>query len=71
MKALNPYDRSFVSGSILKIEKENLDPQTGKPFQLFCYAIAAKRYVLFNLDRRQITIRKLTRTWAWTPVEPD
>ena len=38
--SLVPYNRSIVPGSILKIEDENLDPETGRPLQLFCHAIA-------------------------------
>jgi hypothetical protein len=48
--ALNPYDREAVPGSILKIEEDNFDPRTGKQRQLYCYAIAAKRYALFLKD---------------------
>jgi hypothetical protein len=46
---LNPYDRA-VPGSILEVEKENIDPESGDPRQLWAYAISAKRYALFNLD---------------------
>src|SRR5262249_43909463 len=46
-ESLNPFDRELVPGSILEIEKENFDPDTGKPWQLQCFSIAAKRYVLF------------------------
>jgi len=45
--ALNPYDRSVVPGSILKVEKENFDDQ-GARRQLWCWAISAKRYVLYT-----------------------
>jgi hypothetical protein len=45
---LNPYvDKSR---SILKIERDNYDPETGKQRQLYCLAIASKRYALFLLD---------------------
>lgn len=47
---LNPYDRKIVPGSVLEIEKENFVKKTGKRKQLYCYAISAKRYALFNLD---------------------
>jgi hypothetical protein len=47
--ALNPYDRSVVPGSILKIEDENFAAD-GQQRQLWCYAISAKRYALFTLD---------------------
>jgi hypothetical protein len=46
-EALNPYDRKVISGSVLKIEGDNLDPKTGKRRQLWCAAISAKRYALF------------------------
>jgi hypothetical protein len=48
--ALNPYSRDAIPGSILKIEDDNFDPQTGKQRQLYCYAISAKRYALFLID---------------------
>src|SRR5262249_25174814 len=48
--ALNPYDRSAVRGSILKVEAENFDPASGARRQLYCWAISAKRYCLYNLD---------------------
>jgi hypothetical protein len=48
---LNPYERK---GPLLKIEDINfgLDKNAGAPnfVDLFCLAISAKRYVLFNLD---------------------
>jgi hypothetical protein len=58
--ALNPYDRDAVPGSILKIEVENYARWGAhKRKQAFCYAISAKRYALFNLDRRgRIVLRK-------------
>ena len=48
---LNPYDRTAVPHSILKIEDDNFDPKTGKQRRLWCVAISAKRYVLFLRDR--------------------
>lgn len=50
--ALNPYDRSAVPGSILKMEDDNFDPETGAQRQIHCFAISAKRYALFLKDRR-------------------
>lgn len=47
--ALNPYDRSAVTESVLKIEKENYDERGGRR-QLYAYVIAAKRYALFTPD---------------------
>lgn len=46
-EALNPY--SF-SGSILKIEDVNYQIDGGEFLPLYCWAISAKRYCLFNLD---------------------
>ncbi len=50
-EALNPYDRDVVTGSVLKIEDDNLDPKTGKQRQLHCLAISAKRYALFLIPK--------------------
>ena len=50
-KSLSPYDKSAVPGSILKIEDDNFDPETGKQRQIWCYAISAKRYALFLRDK--------------------
>jgi len=47
---LNPYDRSVVAGSILKVESVNFDPETGARRQLECLAISAKRYALFTRE---------------------
>jgi hypothetical protein len=47
--ALNPYDRTAVPGSILKVETENYDV-SGARQQLYCWAISAKRYCLYNRD---------------------
>ena len=45
---LNPY--ADKSRSILKIERDNYDPETGKQLQLYCLAISSKRYALFLRD---------------------
>jgi hypothetical protein len=42
-EALNPYNREAVPGSILKIEGDNFDFNTGTQRQLYCFAISAKR----------------------------
>lgn len=47
--SLNCYDKSKVTGSILKIEKVNYEGK--KQIQLFGYAISAKRYCLYKYDR--------------------
>lgn len=44
---LNPYEKP---GSILQIEDVNLDAITGELTPLYCLAISAKRYALFNID---------------------
>jgi hypothetical protein len=52
-EALNPYARDAIKGSILKIEDDNFDngdPKSGKFRQIYCYAISAKRYCLFESD---------------------
>ena len=45
---LNPY--ADKSRSILKVERDNYDPETGKQRQVYCLAIASKRYALFLRD---------------------
>ncbi|HZQ17468.1 MAG TPA: hypothetical protein VFA90_02015 [Terriglobales bacterium] len=50
---LNPYDGDAGRGSILKIESDNRDPKSGKPRQVYCFAISAKRYALFLLESRR------------------
>jgi hypothetical protein len=45
---LSPYRNK--SRSILKIERDNYDPETGEQRQIFCFAISAKRYALFMPD---------------------
>lgn len=45
---LNPY--ADKTRSILKIERDNYDPQTGEQRQIYCLAISSKRYALFLRD---------------------
>jgi hypothetical protein len=52
---LNPYDRSLVSGSILKIHKLNWDRDKQRR-QLYGYSIAAKRYALYTKSTHDIEI---------------
>jgi hypothetical protein len=52
---LNPYEPDPKKGavSILEIEKQNFSKEKGKKKKLeplFCFAISAKRYALFNRD---------------------
>jgi len=44
---LNPYEEP---GSILQIEDVNYAPDTKEHVPLYCWAISAKRYALFNID---------------------
>lgn len=47
-EALNPY---AFPGSVLKVEDVNADlADASRRAPLFCYAVSAKRYALFNLD---------------------
>jgi hypothetical protein len=52
---LNPYDHDAVKTSILKREDDNYDdPKTREhQRQLYCLAISAKRYALFQLDKNR------------------
>ncbi len=52
---LNPYRKPE---SILKREEINLGIDSKELEPLFCYAISAKRYVLFNLDGGRPVLRK-------------
>lgn len=70
--ALNPYDRTAVPGSILKVEEENSVGKVRR--QLWCWAISAKRYVLFRLDGDEPTIVKVSEHGLGhllNPTDPD
>lgn len=54
--SLNPYAHDAVPGSILKIEEDNLDPETHKQRQLYCLAISAKRYALFSNNQKNDSV---------------
>jgi hypothetical protein len=47
-RALSPYDREPIPGSILEVEGINFDEQARRR-QLYAYAISAKRYCLYVL----------------------
>ena len=50
---VSPTRRKLIapwSRSILKIERDNYEPETGKQRQLYCLAISSKRYALFLRD---------------------
>ena len=52
---LNPYRKA---GSILKIEDANYRIESKELEPLYCLAISAKRYALFNLDAQGCTIMR-------------
>ena len=55
---LNPYD---FKGSILQVEKVNTALDDSGPEPLYCWAISAKRYALFNIaDDRTPIMRKIS-----------
>lgn len=61
---LHPYNRDRVPGSILELEKQNYidnSPNLERQ-QLYCYAISAKRYALYNRTTDgDVTVRKASQ----------
>jgi hypothetical protein len=57
-EALKPYSPKAVPGPVLELERENFD--SGEQRQLWCYAVSAKRYVLYNRRKGGPQLR------AWT-----
>jgi hypothetical protein len=57
-KALNPYDRAIVPGSILNIVEEINFDSAGNQRQLYGYGISAKRYVVCTPDGSRMRIVK-------------
>lgn len=57
---LNPYDRSIIRGSILKLEDENFtDAARKQRCELWCYAVGEKLYALFTmLGDGEVCVRK-------------
>ena len=55
---LKPYDPTAVPGRVLETERENFDRKTGEQRELYCFAISAKRYALYNLESGEPVIRK-------------
>jgi hypothetical protein len=57
--ALNPY---AVKGPLFKVEEANYGLADGKPTDaiepLFCFAVSAKRYVLFNIDASGLPVSR-------------
>jgi DNA polymerase type B, organellar and viral len=72
-RALNPYNRKAVPGSILKLEKENF--RDGERVQLHAFCISAKRYALFNLNPDgTISLRKTSEHGLGhllNPLDPE
>jgi hypothetical protein len=65
---LNPYKKA---GSILQIEKINFGIDSPKYEPLYCFAISAKRYVLFNLDTKgKPILRKASAHGLGHLIEP-
>jgi hypothetical protein len=65
---LNPYG---FSNSILKLESVNFAPGTKDHEPLYCYAIASKRYALFNIDGEgRPRIRKASAHGLGHMIEP-
>lgn len=70
---LSPYDPRIVSGSILKIERENFDGD-GRRRQLYAYGISAKRYALFERSDAGINVVKQSEHGLGhllNPTDPD
>jgi hypothetical protein len=71
---LNPYDRTAVSGSVLKIEAENYNADR-EWRQLWCWAISSKRYTLYHLDDRgePVIVKALEHGLGHllNPTDPD
>jgi len=65
---LNPYG---LPDSILKLEDVNFAPLTKRHEPLYCYAIASKRYALFNRDDQgRPVIRKASAHGLGHMIEP-
>ena len=65
---LNPYG---FSSSILKLENVNFAPGAKNHEPLYCYAIASKRYALFNIDcEGRAHIRKASAHGLGHMIEP-
>ena len=57
---LNPYNPKIVPGSILNIVEEMNFGREGRQRQLYGYGISAKRYALYEQDREQIRMIKVS-----------
>ena len=72
--ALNPYDWECVPESILKLEDENYavnEKGERERRELWAFVIASKRYVLFNLDRHRITLKKFSEHGLGQYLPPE
>lgn len=70
--SLNPYDSAAVPGSILELEGDNFDDES-QSRQLYCYAISAKRYALYNLKARgqDVILRKYSEHGLGHLLDPS
>jgi hypothetical protein len=53
-KPLNPYDRSLGERSILELEPENFEPESGEQIEISCISLAAKRYALYTVEQNRM-----------------
>jgi len=64
-----------VPGSVLELEDENLDAKSGQRRQLWCRAISAKRYAMFNRSRNGgVLVRKCSEHGLGhllNPMDPE
>ena len=66
--ALNPYQGG---GPLLKIEDDNFSIDNPKAIdELFCFAVSAKRYALFNMHEGKPVIRKVSSHGLGHLLEP-
>jgi hypothetical protein len=71
--SLNPYDTSLVGDSILEVEKENFTEEAERQ-ELWCWAISAKRYVLFTREEGGFHIVKASEHGLGhllNPLDPE
>ncbi len=50
LRPLNPFGGRLAGKSVLKVEDENFDPDTGRQRQIYGWSIASKRYAPFEYD---------------------
>ena len=70
---LNRFNKQLVPGSILDLEDENFAQVGGggkERKQLWCYALASKKYALFNMDNGDIILRKFSKHGLGNYIAP-